>query len=740
MKALVIGVSGQLGASLFAVLSSRQVQVVGTHCAHPMPDSVFLDARDGGAVRRLVAEVSPEVIFLAQNTPGGVDFCEAHPDEASALIVQAARNVLAAAAPLRARIVYFSSDYVFDGKSGPYDEAALPCPLSAYGQAKLAGERLLQDHPHLIIRTTAVFSWAPGTKNLAMQVWENLRAGKTLRVPNDQWCNPTLAEYLAEASVALAEAGQSGIFNVVGRDWMPRSELAAALARALGLDPALILPAPTGDLNQRALRPLKGGLKTDKLRAALGSAPLSLPQALERLVRRFRESSCDLARAQVPASVQQAKADILDKVRRYHALAHPSESFIPRQSRVRYAGRVFGESEMVNLVDSALDFWLTLGPYGDKFEDKLRRFFGSRDFVYVNSGSTANLSAVMALMSRQIDGALKPGDEIITPAVTFPTTVTPLVHAGLVPVFVDCELGTYNVDPKLVAQAVSPKTRGLMIPHTLGNPCDMDAIMDIVRRHRLFLIEDACDALGSAWRGQLVGTFGELGTLSFFPAHHMTTGEGGGVIVNDARLSRIVRSVRDWGRDCWCAPGKSDTCGKRFAWKLGGLPFGYDHKYIYSNLGYNFKPTDLQAAIGVAQADRLPDFIARRRRNFKRLYEGLQPFQDRLILPRLDARADPSWFALPLTVDGGVSRNELVAWLESAGIETRQVFAGNILQQPAYAGLPMRRHGSLEITDRIMKDTFFVGVYPGMTDAMLDYILETFAAFFAAARSRAPHA
>jgi len=311
------------------------------------------------------------------------------------------------------------------------------------------------------------------------------------------------------------------------------------------------------------------------------------------------------------------------------------------------------------------------------------------------------------------------------------------VHGGIIPVFVDCEIDTCNIDPSLIEAAISPKTRAVMIPHTLGNPCDLDAIGDIVKRHGLILVEDCCDALGSTFGGKLVGTFGDLATLSFFPAHHMTMGEGGGVVVNTGRLPAIVKSVRDWGRDCWCAPGESNTCGKRFGWQLGELPCGYDHKYTYSNLGYNFKPTDMQAAIGVAQMDRLPAFVEARRANFRKLYDGLQPYTDRLILPRLDPRADPSWFALPITVQGGVSRRELVHWLEHANIETREVFGGNILKQPGYLGIPMRQAGSLDQTDRIMRDTFFIGVYPGLTDEMIAYMLDTFKAFFASpGRSR----
>jgi CDP-6-deoxy-D-xylo-4-hexulose-3-dehydrase len=337
----------------------------------------------------------------------------------------------------------------------------------------------------------------------------------------------------------------------------------------------------------------------------------------------------------------------------------------------------------------------------------------------------------MSLTSPQLERPLRPGDEVVTPAVTFPTTLAPIVQCGLVPVFVDCELGTYNVDPDLLAAAIGPRTRALMIPHTLGNPFALDVATELAREHDLFLIEDSCDALGATWEGRKVGTFGDLGTLSFYPAHQMTMGEGGAVLVNAARYERIVRSVRDWGRDCWCAPGESNTCGRRFGWELGELPRGYDHKYVYSHIGFNLKPTDLQAAIGVAQLERVPGFVEARRRNFRSLYEGLEQFTDQLILPVSDPRAEPSWFGFPITVRDTVSRQSLVRFLETGNIETRSVFGGSILRQPAYRDIEHRVVGSLERSDRVMRDTFFVGVHPGLTEEMLAYMIQRFEAFFA---------
>jgi CDP-6-deoxy-D-xylo-4-hexulose-3-dehydrase len=458
---------------------------------------------------------------------------------------------------------------------------------------------------------------------------------------------------------------------------------------------------------------------------------MALGEAMKRLRRHWRaDTYTGIAQVSDNEEASQLRQEIFDRVRRYHELVHQPRPFVPFTSRINYAGRFFGADEMVNLADSMLDFWLTLGPYGDLFESKMKKLLGSRDFALVNSGSSANLTAVTALCSPLVDGHLSPGDEVITPAVTFPTTLAPILQNQLVPVFVDCELGTYNVDVSQVEAAISPRTRAMVIPHTLGNPCDLDVLVDIAARHRLFFVEDTCDALGGTFDDKLVGTFGDLATFSFYPAHHITMGEGGGVAVNRHALSRAVKSVRDWGRDCWCAPGESNTCAQRFGWCLGDLPAGYDHKYIYGTIGFNLKPTDMQAAIGVAQLDALPTFVEARRGNFARLYEGLQPYQDRILLPKWNPRAKPSWFGFPITVREGIRRDELVQWLESANIETRLVFAGNILRQPGYRDIPHRLAGSLENSDRVMRDTLFVGVYPGISEPMMDFMLERFSAFF----------
>jgi CDP-6-deoxy-D-xylo-4-hexulose-3-dehydrase len=434
---------------------------------------------------------------------------------------------------------------------------------------------------------------------------------------------------------------------------------------------------------------------------------------------------------------QALKNQILSMVGEYYRIAHQKPAFVPGETRIPYSGRVYDQQEMTLLADSALDFWLTAGPYADRFERRMRQFFDCRDFLLVNSGSSANLLMIGTLCASTLTGnslaPLQPGDEVITPSVTFPTTVAPIVQNRLVPVFVDCEVGTYNINPALIEDAIGPRTRAIFVPHTVGNPCDMDILTEVARRRGLWLLEDGCDALGATFNGKLAGTFGAMSSLSFYPAHHITMGEGGGVAINDFGLQKTARSIRDWGRDCWCDPGKSDTCGTRFGWQLGELPCGYDHKYIYSNIGYNLKVTDMQAAIGLAQSEKIDQFVEARRRNFRLLYEGLEEWEDRLILPKIDPRANPSPFGFPITVRPGVDRGKLVMWLEQARIETRLVFGGNIIRQPGFLNIEKRVHGDLRDSDTIMRDTFFIGVYPGLTAEMIAYVLEQFRAYFTAA-------
>ena len=428
---------------------------------------------------------------------------------------------------------------------------------------------------------------------------------------------------------------------------------------------------------------------------------------------------------------------ILDLVGTYCRERHGPKEFRPGECRVPYAGRVFDENEVVAAVDSVLDFFLTLGPQGDKFQRELAGYVGVKHALLVNSGSSANLVAFASLTSPQIERPLKPGDEVLTVAAGFPTTVAPIVQHGCVPVFVDIDLKTGNVNVDRLADAVTEKTRAIMIAHTLGNPFNVDAVLEIARRHDLYVVEDNCDALGSEYRGKRTGSFGHFATQSFYPPHHLTMGEGGAVLTKNGRHKRIAESFRDWGRDCWCASGCDDTCGKRFAWQLGSLPLGYDHKYIYSHLGYNLKPLDLQAAIGRAQLGKLDDFVAARRKNHAFLCDVLRPYEEFLILPEATEGSVPSWFGLLVTARDGApfTKNELVRHLEGRLIQTRQLFAGNLTRQPAFEGVNYRVHGDLTNTDLVMSNGLFLGVYPGLSESMLDYVAETLREFLDAGRA-----
>ena len=428
-----------------------------------------------------------------------------------------------------------------------------------------------------------------------------------------------------------------------------------------------------------------------------------------------------------------SRADELrDRIRglvgEYYREAFPASAFVPGSSPVPISGRVFDEQELELLVDASLDFWLTTGRFAEQFEREFAKFVGVREAVLVNSGSSANLLAVTALTSHKLgDRRLEPGDEVITLAAGFPTTVNPILQNGMVPVFVDVHIPTFNVDVSYLEAALSRRTRAVIFAHTLGNPFDLDAVTAFAKKHGLWLIEDCCDALGSTYRGRKVGTFGDLATVSFYPAHHITMGEGGCVLTDKPLLRTLVESFRDWGRDCWCAPGKENTCGKRFDWQLGELPHGYDHKYIYSHVGYNLKATDMQAAVGVAQLKKLPAFIEARKRNFAYLQAGLKETQEHFVLPEATPNSDPSWFGFPLLLreTAPFTRNALIEFLNERKIGTRQLFGGNLVRQPAYADLNYRVVGDLGTSDRVMNQAFWIGVYPGLTPAMLDYVLES---------------
>lgn len=430
---------------------------------------------------------------------------------------------------------------------------------------------------------------------------------------------------------------------------------------------------------------------------------------------------------------EQLREQIIKLVGQYGALASVPKAFEPGVTVIPPAGKVVGAPEMELMVEASLDAWLTTGRFNDQFEAKLAKMIGVNFLITVNSGSSANLVAFNTLTSPKLGPrAIQQGDEVIGVAAGFPTTVNPIIQFGAVPVFVDVELGTYNIDVTKLEAAISPKTKAIMLAHTLGNPYNLQAIVAICKKYNLWLIEDCCDALGSTYDGKMVGTFGDIGTMSFYPAHHITMGEGGAVFTNNPELKMIAESFRDWGRDCYCPPGKDNTCGKRFCWKLGTLPEGYDHKYTYSHLGYNLKITDMQAACGLAQIERAAGFIQARKDNFAYLKERLQSCAEFLILPEATENSDPSWFGFPMTLkpEANVSRVDLLTYLDQHKIGTRLLFAGNLTRQPYMVGRNYRVSGDLTNTDRVMNDTFWIGVFPGLTRDMLDYTITKLEEFF----------
>jgi CDP-6-deoxy-D-xylo-4-hexulose-3-dehydrase len=428
----------------------------------------------------------------------------------------------------------------------------------------------------------------------------------------------------------------------------------------------------------------------------------------------------------------QLRQQILDLSRQYIELTQSQSEFEPGVSPVPVSGKVIDGADVSAVVDSALDAWFTTGRFAQDFERKLARFLGLRSASLVNSGSSANLLAVSALTSPKLGSRrLTPGDEVLTVAAGFPTTVNPIFQNQLVPVFLDVTLPSYQIDVEQLERARSEKTKAVIVAHTLGNVFDLDAVVAFTKKHGLWLIEDCCDALGSTWNGRRVGTFGDIATFSFYPAHHITMGEGGAVVTDHPNLRLLIESFRDWGRDCWCNPGKDNTCGKRFDWQLGTLPCGYDHKYTYSHVGYNLKATDMQAALGASQISKLPYFIERRKENYRYLLAALEPVENFLLLPRATPGADPSWFGFPIGIREGApfTRDELIRVLESKKIATRLLFGGNLLRQPAYEGCEYRAVGDLRNTEFVMNNVFWIGVFPGLTKPMLDFVSSTIVDF-----------
>jgi CDP-6-deoxy-D-xylo-4-hexulose-3-dehydrase len=706
-----------------------------------------VDIGDADGVSAAMARIRPEIVFHLAAIGMSEPFIS--PKVAMRVNVHGTLHLLEAAHQLGVRrFVHSGTAYEYGdaARSDPLAKEGLD-PINIYAASKAAAWAFVRMYartyglPAVTMRLFAVYGPGQPPKTLVPSaVCAALEGRDFPMTPGEQMRDFVFVSDVVEGYLRAATApGVEGVSIDLGagQAWTI-GEVVTRLFELAGSQGKPLV----GALPYRPGETMKQVADTRAARELLNwQATTSLEDGLRQTVEWYRQSpgvvtfAAPVTRHPSPATLQSLREDIFDKVAEYYRARHADRTFVPGQTRVHYAGRMFDERELINAVDAALDFQLTHGRFGPEFERKLVEFLGVREVIPVNSGSSANLIAVATLCAQQLKNRLRPGDEVITPAMTFPTTLAPLVQNQLVPVLVDCQLGSYNIDVDQLEATYSPRVRALFIPHTLGNPVEMDKVMAFAQAHDLFVIEDTCDALGSKYAGQFVGTFGHLGTLSFYPAHHITTGEGGAVFTNSHRLARLARVLRDWGRDCFCGYDnpRNGKCGRRFEREIPGMPGTYDHRYFFTEIGYNLKLTEFQAAIGVAQMGKLPDFIARRKRHFRLIYDALKRFEEFLILPQWSARADPSWFAFPLCVRDGApfGRKELTTFLESRNIETRYLFAGNILHQPGYQNIQARVVGNLANSDVVMRSAFFVGVYPGLDEARITYMLEQFQEFFA---------
>jgi len=700
-RILVIGASGQIGKRLYK-LKWENYEVFGTYCKNKTGNLIYLDITNKRDVSSIFSKIKPNIAILTSSLTN-VNRCESEKKLARKINVVGVKNIVETARKYNTKIVFFSTDYIFSGKNGPYLEEDRPKPINYYGKTKLLGEEMVKTlKDYLIIRTTGVFSYDKGT-NFALQVLDCLNKNREIRVANDQYANPILADNLVDCVYELILKGRNGIYNISGDTYLSRYEFAILIADVFSLPKGLIIGLSTKELAQRAKRPLRGGLIIEKAKRELETRILKAKDGLILMK--------SLAKKEILGDIHKGIED-------YYSLFHKRQ-FIPSVSKISIGGRFYNEEEIKAGADAILDFYLTNGERVEMFEKEFAKFIKRKYVILVNSGSSANLLAIASLK-------LKEGSEVITPASAFPTTINPIIQNNLVPVFVDVELETYNPEPSFLEGAISNKTRAIFITHTLGNPCEMDKIWEIAKKHNLFLIEDCCDALGSKYNGRLVGNFGDLSTFSFYPAHHITMGEGGCVATSEKWLAETIVSLRDWGRACVCQPciltkNPNATCPKRFETE-------YDRRYTYINIGYNLKATEPQAAIGLIQLKKCKEFNKIRERNFELLYQGLKEFEDIFILPRSLPLAEPIWFAFPITIrkEVNIERKKIITFLEENKIETRPLFAGNILKQPGYSSIKYRISGSLENSDIIMKNAFFIGLHQGLTEEMINYILDVF--------------
>ncbi len=717
MKILVTGSSGLVGKHLVEYLGAAHT-VAGLSGNSSPWTQYAADITDGAEVRRVLDEFKPDAIVHAAAFTW-VDGCEEQQEKAYRVNVEGTRNFAQWAKGNGRKMVYISTDYVYAGKADvTYDENSPTEPVNYAGKTKLEAEKeTLQVENSAVLRTTVVYGYDPGGKNFLMQM---LEAKKKKPVPTDQTNNPTDANLVCQYVSEVIKRDLRGIYNATGPETIGRYEFAKKIIKAFDLEPDLFVPVTTDKLKQAAKRPMHCKTTSRKLQELTGITPPSVEESLQKIKQEMNS----------PFGMERR---IFAFIAEYYDARFGKAKFKPGEQVLNASTKNFDSEELIMGAKAVLDGWWTEGRFAREFEQRFADFFGVKYVTLTNSGSSANLVALMSLTSPMLkERALKAGDEVITVAAGFPTTVNPILQAGCVPVFVDIDLETLNIDVSKLEQARSEKTKVVMVAHTLGNPFDLDAVTDFCKKHNLWLIEDSCDALGATWNGRKVGTFGDMATFSFYPAHQMTQGEGGAVITNGPLLHRINDSFRDWGRDCWCEPGKDNTCGARFSQQFGKLPFGYDHKFVYSHLGYNLKLTDMQAAIGLAQLKKVPSFVQARRQNKKKLLERLGRYSEYFIFQEALPAAEPSWFGFVLTVrEGcGITKDEIVKFLDSKKINTRPVFAGNLVRQPYFEGRNYRVAGELKNTDYVMHNTFWVCLDPSMTREKTDYLVGAFDEFF----------
>lgn len=718
MRILVTGSSGLVGKCLVEHLRKNH-EVAGLSTSFSPWTDFAADVSDKKAVDVALDAFKPQVIVNCAALTN-VDLCESEKGKAKKVNVDGTKNLCEWANRQEpcAKLVQISTDYVYSGESkAPYDEESKTGPQNYYAQTKLLAEKEAQKaKSHAILRTTSVYGFDPAGKNFLMQL---LECRKKRKIPNDQVSNPTDVSLVCEYVSAVIQKDICGTYLATGPESLDRYAFAKKIIKAFDLEPALFEPARTSELGQKAKRPLNLSTNSKKLQKLAGIAPQSVDSCLQKIKGQM-------------TSAEGLEKVVMADVERYYDAKASQRKFTLGQNYINAANKVFDSDELQNGTRAVLDCWWTEGRFALEFEKKLASFLGVKFVALTNSGSSSNLLALSTLTSHLLaERALKPGDEVIAVAAGFPTTVNPIIQLGLVPVFVDVDLETLNINPALIEKAISPKTKAIMIAHTLGNPFDLEKVMAVAKKHGLWVIEDSCDALGAEWDGKKVGSIADIATFSFYPAHQMTMGEGGAVVTSNPLLYRIMCSVRDWGRDCWCKPGKDNTCGCRFSQQHGKLPFGFDHKYVYSHTGYNLKLTDMQVAIGLAQLKKLPGFVAARRQNKEKMLKMLQKHSKYFLFQKPLPKANPCWFGftITLTKDCPFLRIDLVNFLDAKKINTRPVFGGNLTRQPYFERLKYRVASELANTDYVMNSTFWISCDPALTAEKMDYIAAAFDEF-----------